>query len=173
MVRPSAALVTVPPVPEGYRLRGLAAGEEPLYAELFQRVFDDPGRLPEMAHKTLPGGCVVVEHLASRRLAASCRAYRARGSQRHRDAGQLAWLLVDPDHRKKGLGTLVAATVTNRLVAEYRRRFLRTEDSRIPAISLYLRLAWEPNAATPETRERWKRIFSALGRDFSREAKVP
>src|SRR4051795_7785084 len=105
MVRPSCRLVPAPPLPEGYRLRMLQAGEEPLYEDLFRLAFDETDRIGEIPAKLLPGGFYVVEHLASHRLVASCLAYRGNRPPRHRDAGQLAWLVVDPAHGRKSLGT--------------------------------------------------------------------
>lgn len=164
MVRHSSAPVPVPPVPEGYGLRALAAGEEARYAALYRLAFDDMTRLAEMPGKTLPGACFVVEHLASRRLVASCRAYYGKGRPRHPEGGQLTWLVVDPAHGRKGLGTIVAATVTNRLAQEgYERPYLRTDDVRLPAISIYLRLGWQPDFYTPDMHGRWERVFAALG----------
>jgi ribosomal protein S18 acetylase RimI-like enzyme len=164
MVRRLSAQVPVPPVPEGYRLRMLEAGEEPRYAALYRLHFDDMSRLAEMPGKTLPGGCFVVEHPASRRLVASCRAYYGKGRPRHPQGGQLAWLIVDPAHGRKRLGTIVAAIVTNRLAQEgYQRPFLRTDDARLPAISIYLRLGWQPDFYMPDMHGRWERIFAALG----------
>jgi len=164
MIRCSSALVPVPPVPDGYRLRMLAVGEEPLYAALYTLRFRDGSRLDEMPGKTLPAGCFVVEHMASDRLVASCRAYHGIGRPRHPGGGQLAWLVADPAHGGKGLGTIVAAAVTNRLADEgYERPFPRTEDARIRAISIYLRLGWQPDLPTLDMRERWDRVFAALG----------
>ena len=163
MVRRSSAAVPVPPVPEGYRLRALEAGEEQHYAALYQLHFDDPARPAEMPSKTLPAACYVVEHLASRRLVASCRAYYGKGRPRHPEGGQLAWLMVDPAHGRKGLGTIVAATVTNRLAREgYERPYLRTDNGRLAAIAIYLRLGWQPDFYRPDMGERWARIFTAI-----------
>jgi mycothiol synthase len=163
MVRPSSRLVTVADSPEGYRLRTLEAGEEKLYESLFASAFDDGSRIAEIPDKMLPGGCLVVEHRDSRKLVASCLAFRGTKPPRHHNAGQLAWLVVHPLHGKQGLGTIAAASVTNRLVQEgYTRPFLRTEDFRIPAISIYLRLGWRPSLYTAEMHGRWECILAAI-----------
>jgi GNAT superfamily N-acetyltransferase len=165
MIRPLSRLVPAPLAPEGYRLRTLEAGEEPLYEALFRLAFDETGRIGEIPGKILPGAFFVVEHLVSHLLVASCLAFRGNRPPRHLAAGQLAWLVVDPAHGRKGLGTLVAATVTNRLASEgYTRPFLRTDDSRIQAISLYLNLGWQPSFYTAEMKGRWERILAGLDR---------
>jgi GNAT superfamily N-acetyltransferase len=174
MIRPSSRLVPMPLVPEGYRLRTLESGEEPLYEALFQSGFDETGRIGEIPGKILPGAFFVVEHLASHRLVASCLAFRGNRPPRHLAAGQLAWLVVDPAHGRKGLGTVVAATVTNRLASEgYTRPFLRTEDSRVQAITIYLNLGWQPSLYTAEMKGRWERIFAALDRNPTKLSGVP
>lgn len=70
----------------------------------------------------LPGGFFVVEHAASGELVASCVAWRGSSSPRHGDAGQLGWLVTDSSHTGEGLGSVVAASVTNRLAGEGYRR---------------------------------------------------
>lgn len=103
----------------------------------------------------------MIEHLETGRLVASCNAFHGSSSPRHPDAGQLGWLVGDPEHRGKGLGTIVAAAVTNRLLAEgYANPFLGTEDFRTVAISIYLRLGWEPYLYAADMCQRWQAILS-------------
>jgi len=161
MIRPSAALVPMPPVPEGYRLRLRAAFDVPLHP-LFKTVFDGR-RIYEMADKLLPDGCFVAEHRQSHRIAGFCMAFRGDRPPRHHHAGQLAYLVVDPVHFGKGLGTLLAAAVTNKLVEDgYARPFLRTEDDRRPAIAIYRKLGWQPHLYAPEMEARWQAVLGRL-----------
>lgn len=167
MVRLSTAFVDVPPIPEGYVLRQLRAGDEAEYDDLFHLAFADEGRFPETLERTLDGGFFVVEHPASGELVASCVACRGSTSLRHPDAGQMGWLVTDPSHARKGLGTIVAASATNRLAAQgYRRPFLGTEDFRIAAIAIYLKLGWSPDIYRADMEPRWRSIFARLGREF-------
>ena len=167
MVRPSLlGLVEVPSLPDGYALRQLRSGDEVPYDDLFHLAFADEGRFQETIERTLPGGFFVVEHLASRELVASCVAMCGSSSPRHK-AGQLGWLVTDPSHARKGLGTIVSAAVTNRLVAEgYEQPFLGTEDFRIAAISIYLNLGWRPHIYRDDMEPRWRSIYARLGRQF-------
>jgi len=170
MVRPSSlGIVDVPPVKDGYVLRQLRSGDEVPYDDLFHLAFADEGRFQETIKRTLSGGFFVVEHLASRELVASCVAMRGSSSPRHK-AGQLGWLVTDPSHTRKGLGTIVSASVTNRLVAEgYERPFLGTEDFRIAAILIYLNLGWRPHIYRDDMEPRWRSIYARLGREFLRD----
>jgi mycothiol synthase len=167
MVRPTAARVAVPPIPDGYLLRQFRTGDERPYDDLFHLAWVEEGRFPEMLERVLSGGFFVVEHLASGELVASCQAWRGSNSPRHPDAGQVGWLVTDPSHTGKGLGSIVAASATNRSAAEgYRRPCLSTEDFRIAAISIYLKLGWRPYIYCDEIESRWRSIFARLGREF-------
>lgn len=167
MVRPSTARVAVPPLPPGYVLRQFRTGDEQPYDELFRLAFEDEGRFPETLARTLEGGFFVVEYLASGQLVASCLASHGSSSPRHPAAGQMGWLVTDPSHARKGLGTIVAACATNRLSEQgYARPYLGTEDFRIAAISIYLKLGWEPYLYHDDMEARWRCIVAQLGREF-------
>lgn len=175
MVRPSAAgAANVPAVPPGYMVRQFCPGDERQYDELFHLAFEDEGRLPETVQRTLDGGFFVVEYLASGELVASCVALRGGTSPRHPDAGQLGWLVTDPEHTRKGLGTTVSALATNRLMAEgYSQPYLGTEDPRFAAIAIYLRLGWRPYIYGKDMQSRWRAIFASLGLDFESHSQFP
>jgi mycothiol synthase len=165
MVRPLTEVVPIPPVPHGYELRQFRPDDERAYDDLFHLAFEDESRLTETLERTLSGDFFVVVDRASGHLVASCMALVGSGSPRHADAGQLGWLVTDPAHTRKGLGTLVATCATNRLAAEgYRRPFLGTEDFRIAAISIYLKLGWRPFVYLDDMNERWRSILVRLGR---------
>jgi GNAT superfamily N-acetyltransferase len=168
MVRPPSISVTeTPPLPEGYALRQLSDEDAVVYDELFHLAFEDEGRFSETRNRALDGGFFVIEHLASGQLVSSCVALRGSSSPRHPDAGQLGWLVTDPSHGGKGLGSIVAASVTNRLAAEgYLHPFLGTEDTRIAAICIYLRLGWRPYIYQSDMVERWQNIFAKLRPEF-------
>jgi len=167
MVRPSAAPVDVPPVPQGYALRQMTTADERQYDILFHLAFPDEGGFPEICQRTLDGGFFVLVLLVSRALVASCVALRGSSSPRHKDAGQLGWLVTDPSHAGSGLGTIVSTAATNRLAAEgYTRPFLGTEDPRLAAIAIYLKLGWRPYIYRRDMVTRWRRIFSRLGLEF-------
>jgi len=163
MVRPSAAPVGAPPAPEGYLLRQFRAGDEKEYDDLFHLAFADEGRFAEALDRVLEGGFFVIEHLRSGQLVSSCQAWRGSIMPRHPDSGQMGWLVTDPSHTGKGLGTIVAACATNRLAAEgYGRPCLGTEDFRIAAIYIYLKLGWLPYIYREDMVPRWRSILAHL-----------
>jgi len=160
----SRGLEDVPALPDGYILRQLRDHEEGRYDDLFHLAFEDEDRFAETRGRALDGGFFVVEHTASGQLVASCVALRGSSSPRHPDAGQLGWLVTDPAHTHKGLGTIVCAAVTNRFVSEgYSRPFLGTEDVRIGAISIYFRQGWRPYLYGSDMEPRWRNIMARLG----------
>lgn len=167
MVRPSTAPVAVPRVPEGYVLRQFRPGDEQEYDDLFHLAFAEEGRFPQNLPRVLSDGFFVIEHLATGHLVASGQALRGSTMPRHPDAGQMGWLVADPSHTGRGLGTIVAALATNRLAAEgYPRPCLGTEDFRLAAISIYLKLGWQPYLYLEGMEARWRSIFAQLGREF-------
>ena len=69
---------------------------------------------------------------------------------------EIGWVVVAPEHRGHGLARMI---VTGALCfirdRRYRYAFLKTEDYRIAAIRLYLRLAFEPEMVDPAHPAWW------------------
>ncbi len=163
MVRPSHTRLSVGPLPIGYILRGFQDNDEPAYEELFRLAWPNEGTLPYTRSHALPGGLLVVEEQPTGQLVASCVAF-APETPSHGANGSLGWLVVDALHGRRGLGKLLAATVTNRLVEErYALPWLGTEDDRLVAISIYLALGWQPHIYQSGMEARWREIFDRLG----------
>ena len=142
MVRPLREHVHVPALPLGYTLRSFRDGDEPAYEALFRLAWPDVGTLPYTRAHALPRGFVVVEYDTTAQLVASCVAFEPE-SPRHADDGGLGWLVVDPAHGRRGLGRVIAATVTNCLVEQrYAVPWLQTENDRRVAIGIYLAIGW-------------------------------
>ncbi len=173
MVYPSRGRVRMPPLPRDYTLRPLRDGDEPAYDDLFRLAWPDVGTLAYTRAHALPDGLLVVEDGATGQLVASCVAF-APESPRHEGDGSLGWLVVDLAHGRRGLGTIIAATVTNRLIDEgYSLPWLGTEDDRLAAIGIYLALGWQPHLYADGMEQRWRAIFARLKREFSRDIAYP
>lgn len=68
-----------------------------------------------------------------------------------------------PSARGQGAGRLALIAALNSLAARgYRSTVLSTDDWRLPAISLYLSLGFEPVMEHESHPERWKKIFAEL-----------
>lgn len=168
MLRTSSRLVRAPDVPEGYELRQYRPDDERGYKDLYNLGFTGDV-LEHTLASAIDEGFFVIEHPASGHLVASCVAMRGRWDD-EREREILGWLIVDPSHGGLGLGTIVAARVTNRLAQEpYGEPGLGTEDFRLAAISIYLRLGWRPYLYVEDMERRWRETYERLGRQFLRE----
>jgi len=123
----------------------------------------DEARLAPILARILPNGWFFAEHRETGVLAASAMACHE-PRPLHPFGGALNWVCGDPGHRGNGLGMSVCAAVTGRLMAAgYENIFLLTDDERLPAISIYLRLGYQPLLHAPDMAERWRVIYGELG----------
>lgn len=79
--------------------------------------------------------------------------------------GWMRMVGTKPSARGKGAGKLVMLMALNCLKNRgYKSVVLSTDDFRLPAISMYLSLGFEPIFLDPSHEERWKKVFEALGK---------
>ncbi len=80
-----------------------------------------------------------------------------------RECSQFGWLVVHPEHRGIGLGTDITRAVL-RFIRQLGHNyvFLMTDDVRLSAIRIYLKLGFEPEFVHPSHEERWKAIRHRL-----------
>ena len=72
---------------------------------------------------------------------------------------------VDPEARGIGAGRLIALAALHSLAARgYKTAVLSTDDERIPAISLYMSLGFEPIYTHESHQHRWEQILPKLKR---------
>jgi predicted dehydrogenase/RimJ/RimL family protein N-acetyltransferase len=155
-----------PVVPEGYALRQYRpADDEAAYLALIAKaklnLWTHQNIVNNLQH-ILPGGFFVVIHHATGRLVATALANH-RPAPEHPHGGELGWVAADPDHKGRGLGLAVCAAATARLLsAGYTDIRLLTDDFRLPAIKVYLRLGYEPLLYRDGMAERWQKVYEAL-----------
>jgi len=78
---------------------------------------------------------------------------------------ELSWIVTHPAHQGKGLARHLCTQLMIILrQLNYKSCYLKTHDWRLPAISLYLDLGWEPLANSKEAKVRWKRVHRKLVR---------
>jgi mycothiol synthase len=159
--------VTTPPalpsLPGGYLLRQVRGDEKRAYEELFNLAWPYKDKFDDVSDGALDGGFFVVEDAASGLLVSSCVAFKAGVFKAHPETGSLGWLVTDPQHAGKGLAKGVVVAVMKRLSNEgYGAVYLSTEDERIAAIHIYLKLGWTPVLHTGGMEERWQSIKAAL-----------
>jgi RimJ/RimL family protein N-acetyltransferase len=153
----------IPNLPSDYRLRQVRQDETEAYEELAVLAWPLEDFWGGYFEDALPGGFFAVEHLPSGQLFSSCMAMKPGVFKEYSDVGTLGWLVTDPAHGGLGLATTVVLAVMNRLMAEgYRESYLGTEDERLAAIHIYLKLGWQPLMYTDGMEERWQSIKAQL-----------
>tara|TARA_B100001245_G_scaffold69425_1_gene48805 strand:+ start:1220 stop:1837 length:618 start_codon:yes stop_codon:yes gene_type:complete len=79
----------------------------------------------------------------------------------NKEIGRLDFVVTHPDHRKKGLGKNICIAVINHFIEKkYEKVILQTDDWRIPAIAVYLKLGFKPVFTTKELEKRWNEIMN-------------
>ncbi len=150
--------------PEAYALRTFRAGDAADHVRLMRAAgFADWSRerLATDMEKCLPDGFFVIEHSPSGRLAATAMSLQ-QPSAHHPFGGELGWVAGDPEHKGKGLGCAVCAAATRRLLeGGYRDVYLRTDDFRLAAIKVYLKLGYVPFLCAPDMEGRWRDVLRA------------
>ncbi|NQW17290.1 MAG: GNAT family N-acetyltransferase [Chloroflexi bacterium] len=173
MVHPFGDLNEFPSPPDGYLLRQFRPGEDDAkYMAVYGLAFESREIIPWIIANQVDEGFFVVEHIESGALVASSIAQKQL-PPRWSDGGSLGWLVTDPEHTGKGLGTLVVSAVDNRLKAEgFGKAYLSTDDFRLPAISIYLKQGWKPRLHIEGMAPRWRDIYALLGLEFFPENSV-
>jgi len=114
----------------------------------------------------LPNGLFVVEAPGSAELVATAGAAHNPNPGRYYFpfGGELGYLTVDRDHRRRGLGAAVCAAVIGRFhSAGYENIRVCVQEHRLPAMRLYLHLGFEPFLHSTEVEKRWQRVCEAIG----------
>ena len=110
-----------------------------------------------------PGGFLLVEELASGRLAASAMAR----SGYYKEYDNLSWVMTRPDCRGRSLAKTVCTAALRISLENHHARgmTLATDDFRESALRLYLKLGWRPWIYTEadDMRRRWIAVGKRLG----------
>ena len=168
-------LLDAPPLvqlPPGYSLRTYQPGDESRFFKVME-LAGWPGwdaeKLRPWRERILPRGWFVVVHDASGEIVATAMALRdclEFGCQ----GGEIGWVACIPEHRGKGVGMAVSAAATARLIREgYRYIHLYTEDWRLAALKIYLKLGYVPFLYTPDMLGRWRIVCNQLRWPFTPE----
>jgi len=159
------SLAGLPPVslPEGYALRHFRPGDEPYWEAVLNHSFgesDPPRRF--VTTMACDSACCPERVLFVARddipVATASAWYKPEWGA---DTGYVHYVGTDPAHKGKRLGYWVSLAVLHRFVFEGRTRaVLQTDDFRVPAIKIYLRLGFAPWLVEEEQRERWRKIVN-------------
>lgn len=87
--------------------------------------------------------------------------------RRHPLGGDIGWLAADSAHAGQGLGYIMTAAVTNRLIeANYGYIYVTTDDFRLPAIKTFTKAGFIPDLYHEEMHGRWESICITLDLPF-------
>ena len=167
MIRGGEPVPSVTKLPPGYILRQVTLDDRHSYEQTFATAFDDPSPFGDLMKHTLPDGFFVVEHIPTGTVVAASTAAIYEKSQ-HPDGHSLQWVVAHSDHRGTGAGQATIAAATKVLAdTAPKYSYLSTDDFRIPAISIYLKLGWRPLLFEDSQFRRWARIFEILRKPFN------
>lgn len=152
-------------VPEGYLLRNFRDGDEEPYVNLMNLAgFSEWNKdnLNAVIEGARPNEIFFIEHVETSEIVATTMGWQ-KPSKYFSSGVELGWVACSPDHRGKGLGSIVCAAVTNGfLVCGYHQIYLQTDDFRLPAIKTYLKLGYIPVYHLPDMQQRWKTVIKKL-----------
>ncbi len=156
-----------PEPPEGYLVRHFQPGDAQAWCDVIAASFGGERTL-ESFEKSMRGDPAFRPEriwLAFRGDKAAATASAWRRLKFGPDAGYLHMVGCKPECTGKGLGRAVSLAALRQMAREGRSAaVLETDDFRLPAIRLYLRLGFKPFIVHENQPDRWRRIFEALGR---------
>jgi mycothiol synthase len=157
-------------VPDGYVLRTAQPGDVLAFRDLMARVelgtWEDE-TLDKVRASVVPDGWGLVEHRPSGTVVATGMAQRGPIDGLYPDGYEVGWIAAHPDHSGRGLGRVVTAAATTRLVERgVSCIYLQTDDFRLPAIRTYLRLGFVPHLWSDGMAERWQAVCERLNWAF-------
>jgi mycothiol synthase len=153
-------------LPAGYALRTYRPGDEALFFEIMELAGWsgwNEDRLHPWLYRIVPEGWFMAVHQASGQIVTTAMTMHDPTWQVP-FCGEVGWVAGDPAYAGRGLGMAVCAAVTARFIEiGYRHIHLYTEDWRLAAIKIYLKLGYVPYLYTPEMPEWWREICAQLG----------
>jgi mycothiol synthase len=159
----------VPQVPAAYSLFTIASED----IDKMRPVIEMDGPLTDSGWSwfrdaVVPDGGFVIQERASSAWVGTISAVHNPAATRFYfpGGGELGYLVVAPEHRRRGLGgALIAAAVRRLQQGGYRHIFLGVQSVRLPAIHAYLRAGFQPLIHTQELVPRWRSVFAELALD--------
>jgi mycothiol synthase len=164
-------------LPEGYQVRaadGDDADELDQLADVLTRSFDDPwtSERVSVALSALEGVQAIYVVTAGARIVGTASARVV--PETYPGTGYVHWVGVHPAERGKGLGEVVTQRVLDHFAATgLGGAVLETDDFRIPAIKVYLRLGFVPEYRHPSDQLRWSKVLRKVVQSRAEPAPLP
>ncbi|MFD0619883.1 GNAT family N-acetyltransferase [Paenibacillus sp. GCM10027629] len=162
----------IPELSDGYQLRTYQVGDEVNLAKLLASEGWESGEvhINEFLDHVLPEGLFFVVHEETGKVVSTASALHHPSSPHwhFQFGGDIGYVITLPEHRGKGIGYTVSATATARLIqAGYRNIRVVTNDHRLSALKIYLKIGFVPFLYTEDSEERWSKICSNLKWSFT------
>lgn len=161
-------------VPDGYAMRTYREDDRDALQALLQSEWQlDDHALQEFIDHVLPNGLFLAETRTTGELVGTAAAvHNPEGSQHYFPfGGEVAYLYVDEEHRRQGLGRALTAAATRRLdSAGYTS--IRAGTQNPAAVLLFLDLAFLPFSPHEDDIGAWRQIYDELGLPFDRDRVV-
>ena len=117
-----------------------------------------------MIRNILPDGFFVIDHKATGKLVATAMAAAPRTRRCTPTAANSAGWPPTRSTRARGWAWPSAPPSPRRFIqAGYEEIYLRTDDFRLPALKVYLKLGYEPLLYADDMKGRWKAVCAKLG----------
>lgn len=161
-------------IPVGYTLRTYRESDERRFLDLIGCEGESMTE-KEWRHyrdMLLPNGLFIVEATGSADVVATAGAVHNPNPGRYYFpfGGEFGYIIVAPDHRRRGLGAAMSASVIGRLLsAGYENIRVCVQEHRLPALHLYLHLGFEPFLHSTEVEKRWQQVCELLTVPFKPE----
>jgi ribosomal protein S18 acetylase RimI-like enzyme len=161
-------------VPEKYALRAsrLTGSDRDAVETLHEEAGWHDIDVDEFRDRALPNGYFVAVERATNAVVGTCTAIHNPDAGAHHFpfGAELAYLAVEPEHRRRGLGRALVAAATRRLLdAGYDSIRVGVAADRLPALALYLNAGFAPCLLDDEDVGHWRDVFDRLGLPFDPE----
>jgi mycothiol synthase len=152
-------------VPASYSIRHFQPGDEAGWDEIIRDSFKDPGNSFDKtmkSDKAYEPERVLFVCYNGKPVATAAAWHRPEWGE---NTGYLHMVGTHSSYAGRGLGLQASLAALHRMAAEGRTEaVLQTDDFRIPAIKIYLKLGFSPVIVHESQPARWKAVFNAIGR---------
>ncbi len=167
----------VPKLSEGYELRTYQEGDEVGLAKLLasEGWGNDEAHINEYLDHIIPEGLFFVVHKDTDKIVSTASALHHPSSPHwhFRFGGDIGYVITTSEHRGKGIGYAVSIAATRRLIQSgYKNIRVVTNDHRLSALKIYLKIGFVPFLYTKDSEDRWKSICEILNWSFAPNAWV-
>jgi len=159
----------LPPVeaPAGYELRTYRQGDEQHWADIMNSTGQMGSWTAEKVERDITGSPRFIREAMffatwdGTPVSTACAFLDDPSS---REVIQLHMVATKPEHQGKGLAKVCSLAVMH-YSAEHgcKEVYLRTDDFRVPAVRMYLKMGFQPSYVDGAGEERWQGVLRALG----------